>query len=98
MTENHKVKCASHGWQDESFVCQHIIESLHTKVPVGFHWPAESTSLHPDAWCSGCEQARINAGGDWTPEVQEILNIKILCGSCYEHAKSIWSKGYKAEH
>jgi hypothetical protein len=91
-----KVKCATHGWQDESFVCQHIVESLHTGAAVGFHWPAGSESLHPDAWCSACESARVSAGGDWTPEVEKLLNIKLLCGACYDHAKGIWSRGYKA--
>lgn len=91
-----KVECATHGWQDESFVCQHIVASLHTGSPVGFHWPSASESLHPDAWCSACQAARVSAGGDWTPEVEELLNIKLLCGACYEHAKSIWSRGYKA--
>lgn len=95
MSETGKIKCASHGWQAESFVCQHIAQSLHTGVPVGFHWPAGSTAPHPDAWCSSCEAARVEAGGDWTPEVEAKLDIKLLCGACYEHAKSIWSKGYK---
>jgi hypothetical protein len=95
MSESTKVKCATHGWQEESFVCQHIAQSLRTGVPVGFHWPAGATSPHPDAWCSSCEAARIAAGGEWTSEVEEELSIKVLCGACYERAKSIWSKGYK---
>jgi hypothetical protein len=93
MSEAEKVKCSTHGWQDESFVCQHIAASLNTGIPVGFHWPEESTATHPDAWCSSCEEARLQAGGDWTPETEEKLNIKLLCGACYEHAKSIWSSG-----
>lgn len=95
MSESIKVKCAAHGWQEESFVCQHIVESLHTGVPVGFHWPEGSSALHPDAWCSSCEEARVEAGGDWTPDVEEKLSIRLVCGACYEHAKSIWSKGRK---
>ena len=47
---------------------------------------------HPDAWCSSCEDRRVEAGGDWTPEVEAELGIQILCGSCYESAKRIWSK------
>ena len=57
---------------------------------------AEQTDTRPDAWCSDCEQARIDAGGDdWTPEVEQKLKIKLLCGSCYDYAKSIWTKGRK---
>lgn len=95
MSEPGKIECETHGWQDETFVCQHIVESLHTGVPVGFHWPEDATELHPDAWCSACESARIEAGGEWTEEVEQQLNIKLLCGACYEHAKDIWSNGRK---
>jgi len=96
--ESRKIKCACHGWQNESFVCQHIVETLSTGVPVGFHWPVNSDSLHPDAWCTGCEEARVSAGGDWTPEVEEQLNIQLLCGACYDRAKEIWSDGRKSSH
>jgi hypothetical protein len=53
------------------------------------------TDARPDAWCSACEQARIESGGDWTPEVEEELRVKLLCGACYDYAKSIWSNGRK---
>lgn len=84
-----------HGWQEQAFVCQHIAQSLHTGIPVGFYWPSKQTDARPDAWCSACEEARIEAGGDWTPEVEEQLNVKLLCGVCYDYAKLIWSKGRK---
>jgi len=93
MGASRKVECNVHGVQDEAFVCQHIAETLHTGVPVGFFWSEESASLHPDAWCAFCEDARIQAGGDWTDEVEKILSIKLLCGACYDHAKNIWVQG-----
>ena len=95
MSEAGKIQCCAHGWQDESFVCQHIAESLSTGVPVGFDWSAEATEAHPDAWCSSCEAARVAAGGDWTREVEKKMNVKLLCGACYDHAKGIWSAGRK---
>ena len=95
MSAPRKVECNVHGVQDEAFVCQHIVESLYTGVPVGFFWSEESTSSHPDAWCASCEDARIQAGGDWTDEVEKILNIKLLCGACYDQAKNIWVQGRK---
>ena len=95
MGEPNKIKCNVHGWQEEAFVCQHIVESLHTSIPVGFHWPAEATEAHPDAWCSACEEARASAGGEWTAEVEAQLKVKILCGACYQHAKDIWTHGRK---
>jgi hypothetical protein len=45
MSNNSKVQCETHGWQEESFVCQHIATSLQTGVPVGFHWPADFLNL-----------------------------------------------------
>jgi hypothetical protein len=95
VSDSRKIKCETHGWQDETFVCQHIVQSVHTGIPVGFHWPGEQTDPRPDAWCSACEQARIEAGGDWTPEVEEKLAVKLLCGACYDYAKSIWPNGRK---
>jgi hypothetical protein len=93
VSDPQKIQCDVHGWQEMTFVCQHIAQSLHTGIPVGFHWSAKSTNARPDAWCSACEEARIEAGGDWTPVVYAKLNVKLLCGACYDHAKSIWSKG-----
>jgi hypothetical protein len=96
MSDSQKINCDVHGWQEQTFVCQHIAHSLRTGIPVGFHWPAKQSSARPDAWCSDCEEARVEAGGDdWTPEVNEKLNIKLLCGACYDHAKSIWLNGRK---
>jgi hypothetical protein len=93
MNRPGKIQCAIHGWQEEAFACQHIAESLHTGVPVGFHWTRDHTVARPDAWCSACERARLDAGGDWTPEVEKLLGVKLLCGACYDYAKSISSKG-----
>jgi hypothetical protein len=90
-----QVRCSAHGLQDETLVCEHIIGSMHSGVPVGFHWPAESGQRRPDAWCSACEHARVEAGGDWTAEVMKIVNPKVLCGACYDHAKAIWEAGRK---
>ena len=95
MSDSHKIECSVHGLQEETFVCQHIAESLRTGVPVGFYWSAEQAGSRPDAWCSSCEKARLEAGGDWTPEVEAKLGVKLLCGACYDFAKSIWSKGRK---
>jgi hypothetical protein len=90
MGETQKMSCSVHGWQDQTFVCQHIAQSLHTGTPVGFHWSSQGKACRPDAWCSDCEEARVEAGGDWTLEVEKKLRVKLLCGACYDYAKSIW--------
>src|ERR1700680_2776387 len=95
MSDSEKIECSVHGLQEQTFVCQHIAGSLRTGVPVGFYWSAEHAAPRPDAWCASCEEARVEAGGDWTPQVEEKLRVKVLCGACYDYAKSIWSKGRK---
>jgi hypothetical protein len=95
MSESQKISCDIHGWQEMTFVCQHIARSLHTGIPVGFHWSSQSEAVRPDAWCSACDEARTEAGGDWTPEVEKKLEVKLLCAVCYDYAKSIWSNGRK---
>jgi len=95
VSNSQKIVCHVHGLQEQAFVCQHIAQSLHTEIPVGFHWSSQQTDRRPDAWCSACENARLEAGGDWTPEVEGKLGVKLLCGACYDYAKSIWSNGRK---
>jgi hypothetical protein len=96
MGATRKIDCPIHGKQDESFVCSHIVESLHTGIPVGFHWSREDNSRHPDAWCSACETARVETGGNWNNHLMdEVLKAQLLCGACYEHAKGIWTNGRK---
>ena len=98
MESARKVECSVHGWQLESFVCRHIVESLHTGQPVGFHWASDSASAHPDAWCSACEAARLEAGGEWTDSlIDDVLGVKLLCDACYERAKGIWVNGQKVD-
>lgn len=85
------INCSVHGLQDETFVCSHIVGTLHTGVAVGFHWPRESADdSRPDAWCSQCEQQRVASGGEWTDEVMDFVGMTTLCGGCYDRAKDVW--------
>lgn len=95
MSRSDKVNCSTYGLQAEAFVCEHIAGSLTTGIPVGFHWPADFVGPYPDAWCSECEEARLSAGGKWIPELDAKLNVKLLCGSCYDYAKSLCDHGRK---
>ncbi len=95
MSKSQKINCGLHGLQEETFVCRHIAQSLDTGIPVGFCWSSEQTSPRPDAWCQACEEGRLEAGGDWLPEVEKKLGITLFCGACYDYAKSIWNNGGK---
>jgi hypothetical protein len=88
------VQCDTHGSQQETFVCQHIVRGLQSKERVGFFWTAEDPeNPRPDAWCSECEARVSAAGGDWVGEAGEQLGAKILCGACYDLAKIFHTGG-----
>jgi len=80
-TEDHKVECQVHGNQRATFVCQHLVSGEGEGVCLGFD-PENPLALYPDAWCEACERRR-GAAGEWTDEVAEVANIKLLCGRCY---------------
>lgn len=84
------VLCRTHGEQEATYVCHHIVGSLDTGCAVGFHWPQGSTSRRPDAWCTACERVRVAEGGNWTAAAMAFVEMKVLCGVCYDRAKSIW--------
>jgi hypothetical protein len=83
------VECKTHGAQAEALVCQHIFESLSTRVAVGFFWSASQEIPRPDAWCALCEE-RLLAAGEWTDGLVEHAGLRVLCAACYDQAKQIW--------
>ncbi len=84
-----QVNCSVHGSQDETFVCQHIVQGLEQKKALGFHWPADSTEDRPNAWCSMCNELVKAQNWEWTEEVLETAQVTLLCGACYDEAKSL---------
>src|SRR5690606_42087455 len=43
------IYCPKHGKQDETFVCQHIVQGLREGRPYGFFYPASSDEKRPNA-------------------------------------------------
>jgi hypothetical protein len=83
------IQCHVHGEQQETFVCQHLAESLETGEKVGFFWSGEPRG---DAWCSECEVVRVRQGGasgDWNERSEKALGITILCGACYDRVREL---------
>lgn len=91
MSPPDQVDCTIHGPQGTTFVCQHIVWSLRSRIAVGF-FSASSNEPRPDAWCAACQQARLAAGDEWTDDVMQSVGIQILCGACYDTAKAIWRR------
>ena len=85
-----KVRCLTHGEQEATYDCCHIVGSLDTGKAIGFHSPAQTDLPRPDAWCSECERVRISEDGDWPDTALEFVQISVLCGGCYDRAKAIW--------
>ena len=82
-----KIHCDEHGEQDETFVCQHIVQGLTEGTSYGFWWANDPDNPRPSAWCSMCNDLVAQANGEWTDDVLEAANVKLLCGACYDHAK-----------
>jgi hypothetical protein len=84
------VNCPIHGDQRATFVCKHIVQSLRDRRPRGFFWADEDRASESEcAWCAECEDRRVAAGGDWSDELTDEMNIALLCGSCFDTAKRI---------
>lgn len=89
MSDRRLTECGEHGLQPETFVCQHVAESLNTGRPVGFWWPAESDQEYPDAWCTECNERHKRCGYEWEGEAAEHLGAKLLCAACYLEARKL---------
>lgn len=88
------VQCSVHGLQQRTFVCQHVAEGLVSRTRVGFFWTEEyPDNPRPDAWCSACNGRVKATDGDWVGEALEHLKPKILCGACYDFAKTFHMGG-----
>ena len=86
-----KVRCATHGETDATYVCCHIVNSLDTGKAVGFYSPANSEGVErPDAWCWECNEVCRAEGGEWTEKALEFVQVSVICGGCYDRAKAIW--------
>ncbi len=86
---NKVVECCVHGEQQATYVCQHIVETLHDGIPRGFWWANDPENSRPDAWCSACESMVQKTNGEWNDESESFAKATLLCGACYDRAKLI---------
>jgi hypothetical protein len=70
--------------QEETFVCQHLVQTLRDAQPRGFFWANPSSQRRPDAWCTTCNERVAAAGGEWSASVLDEARVKLLCASCYD--------------
>lgn len=81
------VECETHGLQQETFVCQHIVQGLVEGTTHGFWCAEDSESPRPDAWCTACNEFLEQHGGDWNDTTEAFASVKLLCGACYDSAR-----------
>lgn len=81
------VKCGTHGDVGQAFVCSHLM--LERSRPLGFFEPEyDPEDPDPQAWCGECEIA-LNKAGDWTDEVAERADIRLVCEFCFEAIRNL---------
>jgi hypothetical protein len=81
------VHCDRHGDRREAFVCDHLLHGANQ----GFFNGTDPGNPYPDAWCSTCEQIRLTYGGadgEWNDESMALMNIKLVCGDCYQEIRA----------
>ncbi len=82
------VQCDRHGQQQLTRVCQHIAQTVRDGQPRGFYWSGGAPNDRGDAWCAECDRHLEAAGGEWTAENQQLANVQVVCGLCYDQARS----------
>ncbi|MEM9168690.1 MAG: hypothetical protein AAGC56_03465 [Pseudomonadota bacterium] len=80
--EQATLTCATHGRQDKTFVCVHIVAALQCGEPVGFFWNRAGGVYQ--AICASCN--------DLTPEefaAAEADIVRELCFGCFRDAAEL---------
>jgi hypothetical protein len=79
-----RIDCPTHGPdREEAFICKHLLVG----EDLGFVFDSEEDTPHPDAWCRSCERLKLDNGGEWTEELTKAVDIKLVCGDCYEEIR-----------
>ena len=76
------IKCGTHGIQEQTFVCRHIIESLKDGEARGFVWNRADGVF--EAICSDCNDLSEDEFAAAAPE-----NINPLCFGCFQDAAAL---------
>lgn len=77
-----KIRCGTHGKQDETFVCRHIIDAVKEDEPRGFHWNVADGVYQ--ALCTDC-----NNMSDDEFAAAEADIIATLCFGCFQDAAAL---------
>jgi hypothetical protein len=81
------ISCGTHGPRPATFVCRHVLESLRTWTPVGFHTPSDADD-DDQAWCDACERVRA-LEGEWNERSEACADIQLICPDCFQDARAL---------
>ena len=76
------ITCGTHGKQERTFVCKHIIETLQDGEARGFCWNKADGDFQ--AICTACNDLSENEF-----HAIEEDNISLLCFGCFQDAAAI---------
>ncbi len=77
-----RIRCGTHGEQDETFVCVHIVESLKDGEARGFVWNVSDGVF--EALCETCNDL---SEAEFAARQHEI--VARLCFGCFQDAAAL---------
>lgn len=77
------ITCRKHGKAQATYVCQHLVRG----EGLGFFCADAPDDPYPDAWCSKCEEMRVQHGGSWAEANEQSATVTLVCHFCYEAAR-----------
>lgn len=76
------IICGTHGKQEETFVCRHIIETISDGEARGFYWNRTEEGF--EAICGACNDL---SEKEFAKVVEDL--IRPLCFGCFQDAAAI---------
>ncbi|MBI1392331.1 MAG: hypothetical protein GC152_06260 [Alphaproteobacteria bacterium] len=77
-----KLTCGSHGEQDVTYVCRHVIETLKDGEPRGFWWNFADGAF--EAVCAACNDLTEAEAKEQGPDL-----VQPLCYGCFRDAAAL---------
>jgi len=82
-TDSEILHCSIHGDSPATYVCEHLADNAAQRWHCDY--PSQDKPW-PDAWCEHCNVEFLKQG-EWNEANEGLINIKLLCSSCYERRK-----------
>ena len=77
------IECPVHGTTSGAYICSHLMNEPRQRWFCDY--PSQDNPW-PDAWCSACERV-FQTEGEWNENNEDDVDIRLVCGRCYEEQK-----------